>query len=258
MRGKSWRTHPSMYYKTYYCSKCGKSLENHKTHRIVTEKDLDYFQYQKRNRYPRVDYDVFDYEFKCPSCGTHIAFDEQCIISKIQKKCNSRILSQSEIKSNYEECKKKHFNNKLRNAVLFVVIPMVIFGIVILFNSNITSDKIWIFVLFFALYILLMLALNIGNYLGKSNRKYGRNYTPEKEAILKKYHAYCSNNKSLIMKTEKCYCFHCKELVDSDKVTYIDDEKTGLCPNCGVDSLIPDNVEGITKELINEMNEYWF
>ena len=201
---------------------------------------------------------MYDYEFKCPSCGTHISFDEQCIISKIQKKCNNKILSQSEIKSNYDECKEKYFRGRLASFVLWLIFILTIVGIITLLNLELSAEELWAFIGFYSVLVLLLIFINVGYYQGKSKSKYRRNYAPEKEALLKKYHAYCSSNKELIINSDKCYCFHCKELVDSDKVTYIGDGKTGLCPNCGVDSLIPDNIEGITKELIDEMNEYWF
>ena len=37
-------------------------------------------------------------------------------------------------------------------------------------------------------------------------------------------------------------CYQCLETFDSKKVVdYTDDGQTGICPNCGIDSLIPHN-----------------
>jgi hypothetical protein len=40
---------------------------------------------------------------------------------------------------------------------------------------------------------------------------------------------------------------------------YTDDGHTAKCPKCGIDSVIPGNVdEVIDEKLLEEMNEYWF
>jgi hypothetical protein len=41
---------------------------------------------------------------------------------------------------------------------------------------------------------------------------------------------------------------------------WIDEGTTALCPRCGVDSVLPDNVPRapLTVELLQEMHAYWF
>ena len=67
MKGKSWSIPVGMVFKKYYCSKCGGKLVKSKTHRVVTKDDKDYYQYHDVGTYPRYDYDVYSYEFKCQS-----------------------------------------------------------------------------------------------------------------------------------------------------------------------------------------------
>lgn len=43
-----------------------------------------------------------------------------------------------------------------------------------------------------------------------------------------------------IKKSSKCGCFFCLSVQDSsDVVEFVDNGDTGLCPRCGIDSLLP-------------------
>ena len=66
--------------------------------------------------------------------------------------------------------------------------------------------------------------------------------------------------KELIKESEYCYCFYCKKQFESKEVVkYLEGENTALCPHCGIDAIIPNNVdEPIDNELIEGMNKYWF
>ena len=84
------------------------------------------------------------------------------------------------------------------------------------------------------------------------------------EELLNKLHKYCRNNIELIEKSKKCYCFYCKSIVDAKEVLdattpFTRRIQTAFCPRCDIDSLIPDAIdEKITKEIIDDMHEYWF
>lgn len=86
----------------------------------------------------------------------------------------------------------------------------------------------------------------------------------EKNEKLRRLHRYCNFNRDLIKKSKKCYCFYCKNTIDAEDmlkptVQYIDGGRTAICPKCGIDSILPDAIdEEITKEIINDMYEYWF
>ena len=65
MKGKSYSIPAGMVFKKYYCSHCGAKLVKSKTHRVVSKDDKDYYQYRDYGTFPRCDYDVNNYEFKC-------------------------------------------------------------------------------------------------------------------------------------------------------------------------------------------------
>ena len=77
---------------------------------------------------------------------------------------------------------------------------------------------------------------------------------------MERLHAYASHNKKMIGKSNKCYCFYCKSVFENGEVeTYLAEEKTALCPKCGIDSVIPDSIdEKIDEAIISEMHDYWF
>ena len=247
--------------KKYYCSRCGARLEKEKTHRIVTSSDKDYYQYHKAGQYPKCDYNVFDYRFKCPSCEARIAYEEQCIIEKIQKKQGRSRLSTVEIKENYEECKAKRSKEVLiRNILIPVLFFFFCFALYLLIGTNRGVEILGLFSILMILIIVETLILTIIKHKGKGRLKYSRTYSYEKECMMKKLHAYSSHNRSMIERSKRCYCFNCMHIMDSSDIeVYIDGDQTALCPECSIDSIIPDCVdEELNDGVISEMNKYWF
>ena len=150
MKGKSYSIPFGMVFKKYYCSKCGTKLEKEKTHRVVTKNDKDYYQYHDYGMFPRSDHDVYDYRFKCPYCNTRISFEEQCIIERIQKKCNSKILSSIEIKDNNKECKTR--DNKrvlIRNILVPTVFISLFFAMFYFYGTNKESFSLCILIVLY-------------------------------------------------------------------------------------------------------------
>ena len=247
--------------KKYYCSRCGARLEKEKTHRVVTRADKDYYQYHKIGQYPKRDYDVFDYRFKCPSCEARISYDEQCVIEKIQKREGRRILSSYEIKANYDECKAKHFKRVLiRNILIPVLFFLSCFALYFLIGTNRDMEILEFFSIFMLLIIIETSIFTIIKHKGKGRSKYTRTYSYEQEFLLKKLHSYSSHNRDLIKKSKKCYCFNCMHIMNSSEIEiYIDGEQTALCPECSIDSIIPDCVDdNLNESVITEMHKYWF
>ena len=259
MKGKNYSIPYGMVFKKYYCSKCGMELEKERTHRVVSKDDKDDYQYHDHGTFPRSDYDVYDYRFKCPSCNTRISFEEQCIIERIQKKSKRKILSSTEIKDNYKKCKTEDIRRTFwTNLLISNSILVIVFLLYYFLGKN--EDLFYRCLNCF--FVLSFLMLNIGlrrKYNGKSIFKRYRTYSYEEKMQLKKLHAYSSHNKELIITSEKCYCFYCQKKFNSSNVKdYIDDGQTALCPNCEVDAVLPDNIEGINEEVIEKMNKYWF
>lgn len=77
---------------------------------------------------------------------------------------------------------------------------------------------------------------------------------------LKEAHDHSFDNKSELMKSKVCGCFNCLETFNPQEiVNFIDDGKTALCPECGVDSVIGDaSGYPVTNEFLYKMYRYWF
>lgn len=261
MNGISYSLPLRMLFKRYFCAKCGAKLKRERTHRVVKKEDKDYFRYHSRGSFPRRNYDVYDYRFRCPSCEARIAYDEQRIIGRIQKHLGHPILSASEIKEHYEQHKKVTHKAVLLQHIL---LPVVFSAIAVILKcipgsdgntGNYTAPAI-----FFAVVAAVFAVRAILRYKGADQMLSGDSYSYEKEAQLKKLHAYSSHNKDLVTASGKCYCFYCKAVVSSYLVKdFADHGQTAICPRCGIDSMIPDSVDEVLNEnIISEMNEYWF
>lgn len=261
MKGKSWSIPVGMVFKKYYCSKCGGKLVKSKTHRVVTKDDKDYYQYHDVDTYPRYDYDVYSYEFKCTKCMRKISYGEQCIIDNIQKKHNKKVLSDDEINRNYNYEKIKQNKRSLKSSILIAIIFLtVFFALMYIFDKERNSKKLVVYTLIYLALSIYTLFMTIRSHNGKHILRRNQNYSTEQKLKMEKLHAYCTNNLELIEKSDKCYCFHCKKMMDSNEITrYLDKENTALCPYCGIDAIIPDCVdEEINDGLINDMHNYWF
>ncbi|MBQ8293293.1 MAG: hypothetical protein IJX78_05790 [Bacilli bacterium] len=261
MKGKSWSIPCGMIFKKYHCSHCGTKLVKSKTHRVVSKKDKDYYQYHDVGTYPRYDYDVYSYEFKCTKCNKKISYTEQCIIERIQKKYHKKVLANVEIKENYKSEKNKENKRILRRNIIIPLVMLTIFFMLIyILDKDKNNKKLFVYSLIYIILTVYTMFMTIRSYKGKHILRRNQNYSNEQKLKLEKIHAYCTNNKELIGRSDKCYCFHCKKIIDSNEITrYLTEEDTALCPYCGIDAVIPDCIdEEINEELINDMNNYWF
>ena len=261
MKSKSYSIPIGMVFKKYYCSKCGAKLEKEKTHRVVTKDDKDYYQYHDYGEFPRRDVDVYEHRWKCPSCGTRISFEEQCVMKRIQKKCGQSVLSCEDIKEFYVECKEENSKRVLKQSICSSIIASFVIAVLSYFsNGRLTSRNLKISFLLFAIIAAVSVIASIRRHKGKYKFKRNYTYSYENESQLKKLHAYSSHNKDLIDTADKCYCFYCKSCMKkSDIKDYIDNGQTALCPKCEIDAIIPDSIEDtVNEQIISEMNEYWF
>lgn len=261
MKGKIYSISFGMLFKRYYCADCGTKLKTEKTHRIVTKDDPDYYRYHDVGQFPRVDYEVYDQRFQCPSCGRRTAYDEQCILNRIQKKLGTKILSPFEVKQHYEECSAAHNKSTLLKKILFpIAFSVLAFSLFVFTNPDLTmkdyiQDAALVFIATGGL-----ICKAVGNHKGVINSKYLGTYSHEKRTQLERLHSYCTHNKRLVEASDKCYCFYCKSTMDArDIEEYIDSEQTALCPKCGIDAILPDRIdEPIDDNILSEMNTYWF
>ena len=170
------------------------------------------------------------------------------------------LLSSIEIKDNYKECK---FEDNKRVLLRNILVPISFISLFFtLFYFLGTNKEDLPLIVLVVLYVFTSLGIIIGairKYKGNYKLRYLQSYSHEEETKLNRLHAYCSHNKELIVTSKKCYCFYCKEKFDSTEVSkYIDNGQTAICPKCGVDTVLPDNIEGINDRVIDEMNKYWF
>ena len=74
-------------------------------------------------------------------------------------------------------------------------------------------------------------------------------------------HRFSINNEPMLRGDKRCGCFYCLRTFDPSEIyEWIeDDEKTALCPYCGIDSVIGESAGyPLTRDFLEEMNRYWF
>ena len=92
-------------------------------------------------------------------------------------------------------------------------------------------------------------------------------------------HKYCSNHGDMLKNDRICGCFYCLQIFSPSVIErwirhkkptgkdingninqwIYDENETAFCPYCGVDSVIGESSGyHITKEFLEEMNQYWF
>ncbi len=261
MNGKVWSKPTGMDYKKFYCHKCGERLVKEKTHRVVTQDDRDYYSYHDRGHFPKHDYDVYEYRFKCPSCEARITYDDQRIIKMIQKKCMRKRLSSVEINRNRKECEKRIEKRALFEEILgWIIFAIIVFSIYYLLDTDRTEEDLVKVVVFISIFTLFMVIGRVKKHKGVYKSKSNKPYSYEELTILKRLHTYSTHNKELVASSERCYCFYCKNTFESSEIkAFADDGQTAVCPNCLTDSIIPDSVdETIDENTLSMMQEYWF
>jgi hypothetical protein len=89
-------------------------------------------------------------------------------------------------------------------------------------------------------------------------------------ADLEGIHKHSSRHRDRVERSAQCGCFYCLATFTPAKITdWVDlpegeeDEErrvTALCPSCGIDAVLPDNVPSapLTAELLEVMRKHWF
>ena len=90
------------------------------------------------------------------------------------------------------------------------------------------------------------------------------------QSDLESLHRFCTRNREALEHSERAGCFYCGALFDPAEIKYwIDgrqvetgdtqDGVTALCPRCGIDAVLAETtVVSLNRELLDEMNAYWF
>jgi hypothetical protein len=63
-----------------------------------------------------------------------------------------------------------------------------------------------------------------------------------------------------LLKDKVCGCFSCLKIFAPTEIKeWVDEDKTAICPYCGIASIISESSKiPITKDFLEEMNNYWF
>jgi len=78
-------------------------------------------------------------------------------------------------------------------------------------------------------------------------------------------HRLCSDHREALSKADRCGCFYCCAIFKPTAITYwvdptSDDMQAGttaLCPQCGIDSVIP-MAQGMDRDFLDLMKRHWF
>ena len=81
----------------------------------------------------------------------------------------------------------------------------------------------------------------------------------EQDERMMKYLHFTIENKQQVLASQTCRCAHCLATFSGAEVTeFTYKGKTAICPNCGEDAVLPDCVEGLDDQLLQEIHDYWF
>jgi hypothetical protein len=79
---------------------------------------------------------------------------------------------------------------------------------------------------------------------------------------LKALHDLSRSHRSLVESSAKCGCFYCGKMFPPaairEWVDKLGSNNTALCPKCGIDSVLPGKIVRVSKEVLDEMNDYYF
>ncbi|PWI53063.1 cytoplasmic protein [Rhizobium phaseoli] len=74
-------------------------------------------------------------------------------------------------------------------------------------------------------------------------------------------HKHSANHRGDIEASTYCGCFYCCKVFESAEIAeWADDNRTALCPRCGIDAVIGDasGFPATAMEFLGEMKRRWF
>lgn len=262
MPGYSSSIPVGMIFKSFYCRECGQKLKKEKNHRIVTKHDIDYYHYHERGTFPKYDHSVYNYHFKCKNCNNRYSYKYQCIINKIQKYKNRKIISKTEIKENFESVKKQYRKECfIRDLLVGYIFTILCLLLVYIFSKDIRIVKIM-----GALLLGFITFIEVRSYLHperriKSNsiKRRVTNYSPNELFLLEYLFTLSFNNKNILEESEECYCYYCNKKFNTNEVKNYEEEVHALCPYCNNKTLLSKNDDcNINDYTVELMNKYWY
>ena len=135
MKNKKASISTGMLTKKFYCHKCGGSLNKYARTRIIKPGDPDYREHSRIGRTRFVgDIELTEYDFKCSSCENIIGYDDQCVISEIQKQFHKNTLSEEEFVENEGRIKEARDKQAKVLKIVFYAIAAIIVALLICFK----------------------------------------------------------------------------------------------------------------------------
>jgi hypothetical protein len=79
-------------------------------------------------------------------------------------------------------------------------------------------------------------------------------------SLIRDAHAFSSGHRDAVESASLCGCFHCLSTFKPSEIhRWVDYKATPLCPRCGIDSVLPDNVGvSLDREFLAQMQFHWF
>lgn len=79
------------------------------------------------------------------------------------------------------------------------------------------------------------------------------------DPMLEAAHQHSFHNHALIRAGGSCGCFYCLRTFDASRVQrFVDDGQTALCPFCGIDAVLPVQVDPIDANFLRQMRRRFF
>ena len=78
---------------------------------------------------------------------------------------------------------------------------------------------------------------------------------------LKAIHDKSIHHKQAVLESPLCGCFYCLRIYAPSEIkewVARDDERTAICPHCGIDSVLPSIAVDLRPELLKAMQSRWF
>jgi hypothetical protein len=70
---------------------------------------------------------------------------------------------------------------------------------------------------------------------------------------------HSSNHKEELQQVKEAGCYYCNSIFPTSTIKeWCDKGSTALCPNCGIDSVIPNEDGLLTHTILSAMYQYWF
>lgn len=82
----------------------------------------------------------------------------------------------------------------------------------------------------------------------------------KRDPYLDAAHAASIFSRDRLLKGRVCGCFSCLTVFPVRRIwRWVDDQQTGLCPFCGNDALLADNLGyPLSRDFLYRMQKYWF